>query len=599
MNKFLTLLLSFQVLFAVAQPGVAPVVDRDGGKYYAHKVEAGNTLWGIQSMYDVGIDELMVANPELKDGLKAGQTVYIPVKEDAVEEPISQLVSYKVKKGETLYGLSKKFDTSVDELIANNPELKDGLKKGQVILVPASDSEVIEDIIEEEVVEEVSTPNPFVTDTIDTDEGQVTVTFDDDIVEHTVKQGETMYSISKRFMVPIKKLMEFNDLKSTTVQPGQVLRIPLKKERIQPVEIKNIGKPYNPDGEGPIEFEKKGTYKIAVLAPFFLDYGTGYSKYVSNLATQFYMGSKLALDSLQMKGLNAEVFYLDTKNDSATVQELLNDLRVNGVDLIIGPFYKNNQKVVAQFCKENKVRMITPASVDEDLLENNRLLYSTVPDDKILMEGLAEYFVATGEKRIVLVKPTSEKDLKLYNAFKDRFYSIEAAVKPKLIETSVDGVKSYLTRDAINVFVVPSNDKKFAMKFMETVNMSAFRSRPDQITVYGTKDWLDFSEMNNAYKNKYNFHYPTYNFEDYYTDEMMALNKWYRSVYNTDLPKMAAQAYDVMTYFCSAFFMDDNNPTLMINDFEMEQVESNSGYTNRNVIVVKQDEFVLTKVYND
>lgn len=600
MKRILLLIVLLQVFIASAQPGVAPVVEREGQKYYSHTVQAGNTLWGLKSMYGVSIEDIMTTNPELKDGLKVGQVVYIPVGEEEVSTSELELSNYKVKKGETLYGLSKKFNVSVEQLIGWNPELEDGLKKGQTIKVPKSDN-LAEEIEEEEVEEEVTSYNPFVNESdsvVSIEEQSIKVTFDDEVVKHTVQHGETMYSISKRFMVPIKDLMSYNKLSSTSIKPGQVLKIPLKKEHIETVRFKNPGQPYNPDSIGELNFAKKDKYKIAVLAPFFLDYGAGYSKFVSDLATQFYMGSKLALDSLEKKGLNAEVFYYDTKSDSTKITEILNKLQVQNVDLIVGPFYKHQQGLVADFCKRNKIRMVIPASSDESILVDNPLVYASVPDDKILFEGMADHFIKNGTSKVILVKPTSKADLELFEAFKARVENTDLASKLSLSICATADIKGYLSRDRKNIIVVPSNDKKFAMKLMETVSRSDFRSRPDQIEVYGTKDWVDITEMNNIYKNKYNFHFATYNFDDFYTDEMIELNKIYRSNYKTDLTKMAAQAYDVMLYFCSEFYLE-SKATLMINDFKMSQIDDNSGYTNRNIYIIEQEDYELLKVIND
>ena len=74
---------------------------------------------------------------------------------------------------------------------------------------------------------------------------------------------------------------------------------------------------------------------------------------------------------------------------------------------------------------------------------------------------------------------------------------------------------------------------------------------------------------------------------------MIALNKWHRNVYNTDLSKMAVQAYDVMTYYCSSFFLGDDKPSLMMNNFEMKQISEMDGYENTNVFIVELEEFEL------
>ena len=131
---------------------------------------------------------------------------------------------------------------------------------------------------------------------------------------------------------------------------------------------------------------------------------------------------------------------------------------------------------------------------------------------------------------------------------------------------------------------------------MNNLNRSAFRSRADNLFVYGTRNWLYFDDINNVYKNKYNFHYAYSNFVDYYTDEMKELNRLYRTRYNTDLSRLAAQAYDITLYFCAEFFLEDVTPNLMINDFFMKQVSEKDGYENANIFIVEQEEFKLLKV---
>src|SRR3989338_6622493 len=134
MQKVLFLLSLILASFSFAQPGVVPTIEKQGKKYYQHTVEDGNTLWGMQRLYGVPYQEIVAAN-EPFDGLKTGQIILVPVKGEVVEQQ-EVTSNYKVKSSETLYGLSKKFNTTVDHLIELNPELKEGLQKGQVIRVP-------------------------------------------------------------------------------------------------------------------------------------------------------------------------------------------------------------------------------------------------------------------------------------------------------------------------------------------------------------------------------------------------------------------------------------------------------------------------------
>ncbi|MFT6280555.1 MAG: LysM repeat protein [Salibacteraceae bacterium] len=588
---FLFVLLSSSQSFA--QPGVAPQKEVGGVMSYIHTVESGNTLWGLQQMYGVKVEDIMSNNPNLSEGLSVGQKIIIPVPNYV--KPLPETSEYKVKKGETLYGLSRKFNTTVDELIKINPELSEGLKKGQLIQAPGKiepefAAEIVPDIIDEPV------PNPFVADTIAETQETVTVSFSDSIVRHSVMSHETMYSISKRFMVSIEKIMEINKLSTTRLSEGQVLIIPVKSERITKVPVKPVPDVYDPDDSEPLNFDIKKRYKIAVILPLHLDYGPGYSKYVSSVATQYYMGASMALDSLKAMGLNADVHFFDSKNDSAAVQALVNGSEFLDVDLVIGPFFPKTQAIVAEYCKNNKIRMVCPVSSESKLLEKNRLVYASVPSNITLVTGLAQYVLRThAQDKIILVKPTDKDDLPLYEAFRKSFHEspVLGEIRPALRETTIDGMKSYLDRSSKNIIIIPTVNKNTGVTFMNTLNRSSFKAKPDEIYVFGMKEWVDFTDINNLYKNKFNLHFGSPNFVDYYTDEMIELNRAFRRKYNTDMTKMAIQAYDVFLFYCSNFFLENQKPNLMMNNFRMEQVSESDGFENQNVYIVEQEEYEL------
>tara|TARA_B110000285_G_scaffold30188_1_gene30859 strand:+ start:14237 stop:16045 length:1809 start_codon:yes stop_codon:yes gene_type:complete len=588
---FLFVLLSSSLSFA--QPGVAPQKEVGGVMSYIHTVEPGNTLWGLQQMYGVKVEDIMSNNSNLNEGLSVGQKIIIPVPNYV--KPLPETSKYKVKKGETLYGLSRKFNTTVDELIKINPELSKGLKKGQLIQVPGKIESEIAEEIEPEIIDE-PVPNPFVADTILETQETVTVSFSDSIVRHNVMSHETMYSISKRFMVSIEKIMEINKLSTTRLSEGQVLVIPVKSERITKVPVKPVPDVYEPDDNEPLIFEIKERYKIAVILPLHLDYGPGYSKYVSSVATQFYMGALMALDSLKAMGLNADVHFFDSKNDSAAVQALVNGSEFLDVDLVIGPFFSKTQAIVAEYCKNNKIRMVCPVSFESKLLEKNRLVYASVPSNITLVTGLAQYVLRThAQDKIILVKSTDKDDLPLYEAFRKSFNEspILGESRPALRETTIDGMKSYLDRSSKNIIIIPTLDKTTGVRFMNTLNRSSFKAKPDEIYVFGMKEWVDFTDINNIYKNKFNLHFGSPNFVDYYTDEMIELNRTFRREYNTDMSKMAVQAYDVFLFYCSNFFLENQKPNLMMNNFRMEQFSESDGYENQNVFIVEQEEYEL------
>ena len=114
-------------------------------KGLTHKVKRKETLFSIAKKYNVTVDELKKENDLNGNRLSVGRIIYIPeviVEEvieiveavEAVEEVDSNFIIYIVKKGDTLYNLTKRFDVSEDELKAMNPQLEiDGLKLGMVL----------------------------------------------------------------------------------------------------------------------------------------------------------------------------------------------------------------------------------------------------------------------------------------------------------------------------------------------------------------------------------------------------------------------------------------------------------------------------------
>lgn len=595
MHKVLFLLfLSFASL-SFAQPGVVPTIEKQGKKYYQHTVEDGNTLWGMQRLYGVPYQEIVAAN-EPFDGLKTGEIVLVPVKGEVVEQ--AEVTSkYKAKTGETLYGLAKKFNTTVDHLIELNPELSEGLQKGQVILVPGNftDENPVE-VIEEPIQ---VTPNPFVIDTVQTNgqREERVVTFSDGMVQHVVMAHETMYSISKRFMVSIDKIMQINNLQSTNVKEGQILMIPVKSERVDKVPIGQVEEP-KANGNEALKFDVKSEYAICLLLPLNLDYSAGYSEDLSDLAAQFYMGATMAVDSLQRKGLRAKIYVFDTKNDSLGIEKVLSQPEFAKMDLVIGPLMEERMTQVSTFCKEHQIRMVCPVTADAKILENNRLVYAAVPSNMALMRGMARYFLDNCQNdNIILVKPLDASSLPYYEAFKKALTELPTnGARPSLSETTLDGFGAYIRKGKKNHLVVPTAHRSTAVKFMNALNKGSFKSYGDEIRVYGTKEWINYTETNDAYKNKYNFRYPSPNNLDYYSKPMVEMNRAYRTRYKTDMSRVAVQAYDVLTYFCQEFFLNGKRAHLLMNDIYMEQVSEQDGYENTRIFIIEQEDYDLIEV---
>lgn len=113
-------------------------------------VQPKETLYGISKKFNITIEDLKAANPELENGLKIGMKLVIPVLKNAQIEGEQQFILHTVIKDDTVYNLTKKYEISREDLFANNPILSDGLKLGMVLKIkPIEEGEVVENIEEE------------------------------------------------------------------------------------------------------------------------------------------------------------------------------------------------------------------------------------------------------------------------------------------------------------------------------------------------------------------------------------------------------------------------------------------------------------------
>lgn len=118
------------------------VINQGNESFLSHTVEKKETLYAISKKYDVDINLIIAANPGCDKGLSKGQELRIPIKKStAIETPAKQgefeYPKHTVVAGETLYGISRSYNVSVDAIKMVNPGLSDALKEGQVILIPS------------------------------------------------------------------------------------------------------------------------------------------------------------------------------------------------------------------------------------------------------------------------------------------------------------------------------------------------------------------------------------------------------------------------------------------------------------------------------
>ncbi len=128
-----------------------------------------------------------------------------------------QIRYHKVKKGETLNSIAKKYGTTKSKIMKLNGMKTEKLKIGQTIKVdrvsvPVNNSQTVQN-----TPEQVS----------DTNQVDYNANAQPELksIRHTVKAGETLYGIAQAYKVTVDEIVKWNNLSSTSVMVGQVLLI--------------------------------------------------------------------------------------------------------------------------------------------------------------------------------------------------------------------------------------------------------------------------------------------------------------------------------------------------------------------------------------
>lgn len=173
---------------------------------FMYTVKSGDSLYSIARRYNTTVDEIMKLNYFDTTNLKVGQVIRIPEMFTPDDEMyLPEYINYTVKKGDSLYSISKQYNMNVNDLIKDNNLNNSNLYIGQVLKIKTNNSSYL---YEECFGEEFDIPAS------------------DTTINYTVKKGDSLYSIAKKYNTSTSRLISINNLKSSLLSIGQVLKIP-------------------------------------------------------------------------------------------------------------------------------------------------------------------------------------------------------------------------------------------------------------------------------------------------------------------------------------------------------------------------------------
>jgi LysM repeat protein/ABC-type branched-subunit amino acid transport system substrate-binding protein len=524
---------------------------------------------------------------------------YAPVKVNISNE-ITTIdgVSYyvhTVEKRQTLYSISRTYNVSAEILINDNPELKQGLKEGDKILIRR--------VTDYTSPVKVTPPakQAVVKDTVSPVRIQA---------EHLVRWYENLASISKKYGVSEEEIAIVNSLSGGKIQARQVLKIPYPGEaerfaQIQRDDIKPITEIMGeePDDEK-IEAKRRrsgarrGSYTASLIIPMG-GRDSASTDHTSGNFVEFYQGFLIALEDLkeEFSGINLELRVFDSDRIPASEIALRGDLK--GSDLIIGPVLSAQIEPVLSFAHSNDIPLVSPVDPSGDELSVRYPNYFHVGTPVAYQQkALIESVSASGN--IVLIFEEGGQDSHFVQITRQMLQ--DAGLRYKTLSYTILGGRSILpqfenrlVKEGINQIIVASNSEAFVSDVLRNLNLMQSRSGYS-IKLFGTPRWRHFDNVDINLYHTMNLSISMQYYVEYNSENVKRFIARFRELYNAEPTAYSFQAYDVAYFFLGALYnyggdIEDNigkyNRKLLQSDYKFIRRNGDEGFINSGVRVLK------------
>ena len=517
------------------------------GQQKKHTVVAKENPTTIAKKYGVSVDELIKQNPKIKDGkIDIGDVLIIPDKqkntqktEEKKEEKKEDKKSTEKKSNQklgkiylqpkqTIYGITRQYKISEEELRRLNPNLESHMKVGEALVLPEDKIRKYGDKAAQQEV--VDTPKK------DREEEKKTQMLASEDGAYVVQPKDTYYGITRKFNISQSDLFALNSgLEQRGLRSGDVIIVkntassknvatttketsekntkPKEEKNTPPKEVKTktysveeyvthevkkgesafgIVNKYNitydqlaemngglPNGikQGMVLNIKKvnrqyvkaddDVFSIALILPFGFD--TNDTKY-RMLSADFLIGAKLAAQRGMRDGKKVSINVIDAENENSFKNNLAQINKTN-TDLIIGPFFKSNVIEVLEYVKNEKIPVVAPFAHTEEMYKYNNLVI-VEPGNRVYAERIVrEVKNAHSKEKVFIVGEENNPEV----IFLKEQLAKELSKTEIVVVSSPSGIEleqNMVTGQSLPAVVILANDNNavgagFAKKIIE------------------------------------------------------------------------------------------------------------------------------------
>ena len=514
------------------------------------------------------------------------QPVPVTISRSQVSEKGKTYYVHIVLERQTIYGITKAYGVTEEDLYAANPTLaKEGLKAGTVIYIPVVSKDKGTSKSSGSAADAASARTPDA----------------DGYIQHTVKWFEDIYDVAGEYNVTAQEIMAANGLKSSRISKRQTLRIPvtekarenLKKEfpnlasivvtppakaetpktetpstgkpvvsQPEPVAVpeKPVTKAAQPEEKKAVEEENaeapavlldwlsgmagKGSAELALILPF------NASGKASESNMDFYSGVLMALRSLEKEGVKTTLNVYDLQAGIPSSYDL------NKNDFILGPITTNDLSSILGVTG-GRVPVVSPLDQKAGDLAGTREGFIQAPSSAASqyaeLVAWATEENARGDQIILVTEKSSNGStapaVGLREALLAAGTSFEGVSLTQGESRSTSALTSRLVKGGVNRIILASENETFVSNLVG--NLGILLGRGYKIVVYAPSRVRTFDTIDTSLYHQCSLHICSPYFADYEAENVKAFIRSYRALYRTEPSQFAFQGYDLTRYFAT------------------------------------------------
>ncbi|MEK7719114.1 MAG: ABC transporter substrate-binding protein [Bacteroidota bacterium] len=489
-----------------------------------------------------------------------------------------RFILHTVERNQTLYSISKIYDCSQEEVLAANKNITGVIKKGMVLKIP-------DHTYQKPLAAKI-------------DESK--------FVRHQIVSGDNYYQLNLKYGVDEQELLKFNPELKDGLKAGQIILVPLKsRAKAEPeATAKEASKNEPTAKESPATFRTKGAdqnYNVGLYLPISAAVADSLKPTAKSLSfLSFYQGVLMAADQLAKTGVKVKLYVYDTERSSSNVDMLVKKPEFLSLDLIIGPVYPENQKVISELSAKNRIPMVSPLSTDDKYAKLNPWYFQVNPVKKMRMEATADYIINEfpKEKIIFLESDYSGPETRHLREYLNKKRGASEVAKGltssyNIWSRGTGELESQLKSDQPNILVMADINE---VNVSIAMNRLSHLSNKYPLILVGVQEFSRMQSIEIENLHNVNLRYLSTYFVNYNLPAVSTFVENFKTEFGTEPSLFAFQGYDMTTFFLKSLQKKEkfshNSPSggdseLLHTSYHFTKISDFGGYTNDSFTVVE------------